>query len=204
MNYAGIGLSLVLLLLAGCAEMDPTKPLAAAMGGAGIRVISGSWPGGWELGIRFRLASGNPTTMFNGGIFDSDSDDYIGLPGPINGDRLPLFHQLDIRLDKKFVFKKWILSIYLDIQNVYNYQASEFVIYNFNYTQKGYLNGLLGYTQEPHASVDFNTDPHSGILDATQTRVSGHTMIKLICWFDNEWGYSMRTADLAAMMAKSL
>jgi len=105
-------------------------------------VVSGSWPGGWQLGIRFRLASGNPTTMFSGGIFDADSDAYIGLPGPINEDRLPLFHQLDIRLDKKFVFKKWILSIYLDVQNVYNYQASEFTIYNFNYTQSGYLTGL--------------------------------------------------------------
>jgi TonB family protein len=105
-------------------------------------VLSGTWRGGWQLGVRFRLASGNPTTMFSGGIFDSDSDAYIGLPGPINADRLPLFHQLDIRLDKKFVFKKWILSIYLDVQNVYNYQASEFAIYNFNYTQHGYLSGL--------------------------------------------------------------
>lgn len=105
-------------------------------------VLSGTWRGGWQLGIRFRLASGNPTTVFNGGIFDADSDAYIGLPGPINGERLPLFHQLDIRLDKKFVFKKWILSIYLDVQNVYNYQASEFAIYNFNYTKYGYLSGL--------------------------------------------------------------
>jgi D-erythrose 4-phosphate dehydrogenase len=61
---------------------------------------------------------------------------------------------------------------------------------------EGYLQGLLGYTQEPHASVDFNTDPHSGILDATQTRVSRGTMVKLICWFDNEWGFANRMLDV--------
>ncbi|WP_136798234.1 MULTISPECIES: type I glyceraldehyde-3-phosphate dehydrogenase [Desulfosediminicola] len=61
---------------------------------------------------------------------------------------------------------------------------------------EGYLNGLLGYTQEPHASVDFNTDPHSGILDATQTRVSGETLVKLICWFDNEWGFANRMIEV--------
>ncbi len=105
-------------------------------------VISGTWRRGWQLGLRFRLASGNPTTLYSGAIYDADSDGYIGLPGPVNGDRLPLFHQLDIRLDKKFVFKRWILSVYLDIQNVYNYQASEFVVYNFNYTKHGYLTGL--------------------------------------------------------------
>ena len=61
----------------------------------------------------------------------------------------------------------------------------------------GSLSGLLGYTDEPHASVDFNRDPRSGIVDATQTRVSGGTMIKLLCWFDNEWGFANRMLDVA-------
>jgi D-erythrose 4-phosphate dehydrogenase len=61
---------------------------------------------------------------------------------------------------------------------------------------QGRLHGLLGYTREPHASVDFNTDPHSGIVDATQTRVSGGTLVKLICWFDNEWGFANRMLDV--------
>ncbi|SHO51721.1 type I glyceraldehyde-3-phosphate dehydrogenase [Desulfopila aestuarii] len=60
----------------------------------------------------------------------------------------------------------------------------------------GHLQGLLGYTQEPHASVDFNTDPHSGIIDATQTRVSGTKLVKLVCWFDNEWGFANRMLDV--------
>lgn len=61
----------------------------------------------------------------------------------------------------------------------------------------GHLKGLLGYTEEPHASVDFNRDPHSAVVDGTQTRVSGTQMIKLLCWFDNEWGFANRMLDIA-------
>ncbi len=58
------------------------------------------------------------------------------------------------------------------------------------------LFGLLGYTQEPLASVDFNGDPRSGIVDGTQTRVSCSTMVKIVCWFDNEWGFANRMVDV--------
>lgn len=58
------------------------------------------------------------------------------------------------------------------------------------------LKGLLGYTEEPHASVDFNRDPRSAIVDGTQTRVSGGQLIKLLCWFDNEWGFANRMLDI--------
>jgi len=64
-------------------------------------------------------------------------------------------------------------------------------------TTQGPLVGLLGYTDEPHASVDFNTDPRSGIVDGTQTRVSGDRLLKLMCWFDNEWGFANRMLDVA-------
>ncbi|SOC52181.1 D-erythrose 4-phosphate dehydrogenase [Chromohalobacter canadensis] len=59
------------------------------------------------------------------------------------------------------------------------------------------LNGLLGHTQEPVTSVDFNHDPRSGIVDATQTRVAGSHLIKMLCWFDNEWGFANRMLDVA-------
>ncbi len=62
---------------------------------------------------------------------------------------------------------------------------------------KGHLSGLIGYTEEPHASVDFNSDPRSAIVDGTQTRVSGGSLIKLLCWFDNEWGFANRMLDVA-------
>ncbi|MBY4678348.1 type I glyceraldehyde-3-phosphate dehydrogenase [Marinobacterium arenosum] len=61
----------------------------------------------------------------------------------------------------------------------------------------GPLKGLLGYTDEPHASVDFNRDPRSGVVDGTQTRVSEGTLIKMLVWFDNEWGFANRMLDVA-------
>ncbi|OMH39558.1 type I glyceraldehyde-3-phosphate dehydrogenase [Motiliproteus sp. MSK22-1] len=65
--------------------------------------------------------------------------------------------------------------------------------------EDGQLKGLLGYTEEPHASTDFNTDPRSGIVDGTQTRVSHEKLIKMVCWFDNEWGFANRMMDVAHM-----
>ncbi|TKB26575.1 erythrose-4-phosphate dehydrogenase [Desulfopila sp. IMCC35006] len=62
---------------------------------------------------------------------------------------------------------------------------------------QGPLLGLVGYTEEPHASVDFNTDPRSSIVDGTQTRVSGGKLVKMLCWFDNEWGFANRMLDVA-------
>jgi erythrose-4-phosphate dehydrogenase len=56
--------------------------------------------------------------------------------------------------------------------------------------------GVLGYTAEPLASSDFNQDPHSCIVDAGQTRVSGRRLVKVLVWFDNEWGYANRMLDV--------
>ncbi|WP_340146609.1 hypothetical protein [Halomonas sp. PA16-9] len=64
------------------------------------------------------------------------------------------------------------------------------------------LKGVLGYTEAPMASVDFNHDPRSGILDATQTRVAGKRLIKLLCWFDNEWGFANRMLDISQRLAR--
>lgn len=105
-------------------------------------VISAAWPGGWALGIRFRLASGRPQDFYTAGLYDADTNTYVGARGSIRTGRMPLFHQLDVRVDKRFVFKRWMLALYLDIQNVYSYQASEFVQYNYNFTKNGMLTGL--------------------------------------------------------------
>ena len=61
----------------------------------------------------------------------------------------------------------------------------------------GPLKGLLAYTELPHASCDFNHDPHSAIVDASQTRVSGSRLVNLLAWFDNEWGFANRMIDVA-------
>ncbi|MEN0107129.1 MAG: erythrose-4-phosphate dehydrogenase [Pseudomonas sp.] len=63
--------------------------------------------------------------------------------------------------------------------------------------QSGPLQGLLAYTELPHASCDFNHDPHSAIVDGSQTRVSGPRLVNLLAWFDNEWGFANRMLDVA-------
>ncbi|WP_028293147.1 type I glyceraldehyde-3-phosphate dehydrogenase [Oceanobacter kriegii] len=62
--------------------------------------------------------------------------------------------------------------------------------------------GLVGISYEPHASTDFNHDPRSAIIDATQTRVSAGSMLKLFVWFDNEWGFANRMLDTAVRMGQ--
>ena len=61
----------------------------------------------------------------------------------------------------------------------------------------GSLKHILGYTDELLASSDFNHDAHSGIVDGGQTRVTGGTMVKVLCWFDNEWGFANRMLDVS-------
>ncbi|GAB3379575.1 erythrose-4-phosphate dehydrogenase [Azotobacter armeniacus] len=63
--------------------------------------------------------------------------------------------------------------------------------------EQGPLKGLLDYTELPHASCDFNHDPHSAIVDGSQTRVSGPRLVNLLAWFDNEWGFANRMLDVA-------
>ncbi len=60
-----------------------------------------------------------------------------------------------------------------------------------------HFDGVLGYTEEPLASCDFNHDPRSSIIDASQTRVSGTRLVKVLTWFDNEWAYANRMLDVA-------
>lgn len=66
------------------------------------------------------------------------------------------------------------------------------------------MNGILGYTEVPLVSCDYNHDPRSSVVDGTQTRVSGHT-VSVLAWFDNEWGYASRMLDttLALMQAEA-
>ncbi|MCG7536251.1 erythrose-4-phosphate dehydrogenase [Pseudoalteromonas sp. OOF1S-7] len=66
----------------------------------------------------------------------------------------------------------------------------------------GPLRGILDYTEEPLVSVDFNHDPHSSIIDGTQTRVSQRRLAKLLVWCDNEWGFANRMLDTAAAMTQ--
>jgi glyceraldehyde 3-phosphate dehydrogenase len=66
----------------------------------------------------------------------------------------------------------------------------------------GPLKGVLGYTTEKNVSIDFNHDPHSSIFHMDQTKVMDGTLVSVLSWYDNEWGFSNRMADTAVAMAK--
>ncbi len=74
----------------------------------------------------------------------------------------------------------------------------------FRKAADGNLKGILGFEERPMVSMDFKADPRSSIVDAEFTFVMDGKMAKVVTWYDNEWGYSVRTADLAALIAKSL
>jgi glyceraldehyde 3-phosphate dehydrogenase len=64
------------------------------------------------------------------------------------------------------------------------------------------LKGVLGYTDRPNVSIDFNHDPHSSVFHIDQTKVMDGTLVRVMSWYDNEWGFSNRMADTAVAMAK--
>ncbi|PCK33032.1 ArsJ-associated glyceraldehyde-3-phosphate dehydrogenase [Pseudoalteromonas piscicida] len=69
---------------------------------------------------------------------------------------------------------------------------------------EGELNGILGYEEKPLVSIDYKTDPRSSIVDALSTMVVNGTQVKLYIWYDNEWGYANRTAELARKVGLSI
>ena len=71
----------------------------------------------------------------------------------------------------------------------------------FKKASEGPMKPYLRYCDEPLVSMDFKGDEHSAIFDASQTMVMGRNMVKVMAWYDNEWGYSTRTADLIAFIA---
>ncbi|MCX4245057.1 energy transducer TonB [Paraliomyxa miuraensis] len=99
-------------------------------------------PKGWQVGARFRLVSGNPYTPVVGATYDASGGGYIPLAGPYNSARVPAFHQLDLRVDKRFTWKRVVLTTYLDVQNVYNRQNAEFVNYAYDYSAQSNIPSL--------------------------------------------------------------
>jgi glyceraldehyde 3-phosphate dehydrogenase len=66
----------------------------------------------------------------------------------------------------------------------------------------GPLKDILGYSDEPLVSSDYQGDPRSSIIDGLSTLVIGGNMVKILAWYDNEWGFSNRLVDLAVLMDK--
>lgn len=102
-------------------------------------------PRDWDLGVRWRLVSGNPTTPVIGSVFLSDIDQYGSIRGPTNSGRLPAFHQLDVRLDKTWRYDGWSLSAYLNLTNAYNRGNPESISYSFDYRRRSHGAGLPIY-----------------------------------------------------------
>lgn len=67
---------------------------------------------------------------------------------------------------------------------------------------EGAMKGVLGYNTAPLVSIDFNHDPHSSVFDASLTKVSGGRLVKVLSWYDNEWGFSNRMLDTATVLAR--
>jgi glyceraldehyde 3-phosphate dehydrogenase len=100
------------------------------------------------------------------------------------------------------------VSIVDFVVNVEKATTKEELNATFVEASKGALKGILGVTTgeygDPLVSMDFKGDPRSSIVDLATNMVMGGTLIKVVTWYDNEWGYSCRTADMAAMMGKNL
>ena len=92
----------------------------------------------WQVGSRLQVVSGYPYTDIKGGLYIVDNNTYIPIydSAKKNAKRLPLWYQWDIRVDKQFIFDTWILSVYLDVQNITMANRVTGYQYNFDYSEK--------------------------------------------------------------------
>ena len=97
---------------------------------------------GWEVGGTFRLVTGNPETPVVAGIYDGDIDSYRPVYGEVNSARNPMFHRLDLRVEKQFRLAGLRMAGYLDLQNAYNRRNREGTAYNFDYSERADTPGL--------------------------------------------------------------
>ncbi len=105
---------------------------------------------GWELGARFRLVSGHMTTPVLRppnlpALYAADAGSYLPLQSERYSQRLPLVHQLDVRMDKHWQYRYWRFNLYVDVYNVYNNAAKEDLTYDYRYVRQGYTTGLPIY-----------------------------------------------------------
>ncbi len=109
-----------------------------------VVTATGSWelPRNWQLSARFRYVTGNPYTPVLGGTLDADNDVYVPTRGRYFSERVGSFSQLDLRLDKKWIYDRWILTFYIDIQNVLNHSNSEAIRYSYDYSKTTNIEGL--------------------------------------------------------------
>ena len=96
----------------------------------------------WKFSGRVRYVTGNPYTPDIGGVFDADADTYTPVSGGVYSQRMGSFFEADIRFDKKWIYDTWILTGYLDVENVTNRQNPQQINYSYNYSQTAVVTGL--------------------------------------------------------------
>jgi hypothetical protein len=96
----------------------------------------------WELGARYRLVSGRPSTPITGSFNDLDYGTFTPELGGLASARRPLFSQLDLRAERTFTFDYWRLGIFLDLQNALNAANPEDTVFNYRYDQSAPVRGL--------------------------------------------------------------
>jgi len=114
--------------------------------------IVASWrlPRRYETGLRLRYVTGNPSTPNLGYTqhqyqYNAEQGYYQALMGEPRLDRMGPFFQIDVRVDKKYIFKSWILSLYLDVQNAnyFFYNSPEFYNYNYDGSERQVIGGII-------------------------------------------------------------
>jgi len=102
-----------------------------------------SWNRGrWQLGGRFQLYSGLPNTPITGSVYDSDRNLYIPIHAPVNSDRAPMHHQLDVRVDYSWKWGAVALTAFLDLQNTYLNESIVTYFYSYDYSQRAAFKSL--------------------------------------------------------------
>ncbi|WAS94963.1 TonB-dependent receptor [Nannocystis punicea] len=97
-----------------------------------VMLVGYKLPRRWSIAARFRLVTGLPYTPFVGGI-NSMGEDTYPIAGPLNSARMPVFHQLDLRLDRTWILHRCVVGAYLDVQNVYNRPNAEGLMYSSDF-----------------------------------------------------------------------
>lgn len=108
-----------------------------------VAVAGYKLPWDFEVSGRAQYTTGNPTTPYDLGVYDIDQDSYMGFQtSAYNSERLPPYWAVNFRIDKLFTFKAWQLDLYLDVLNALHGTNPEFEVYNYDYTEKTYVEGL--------------------------------------------------------------
>ncbi|MEC7987086.1 MAG: energy transducer TonB, partial [Myxococcota bacterium] len=92
-------------------------------------------------GLRVRYGAGNPYTPIVNSIFDLNRREFIPVYGSYDSGRLPAFFSLDARIDKEYIFDRWVLTAYLDIQNLSNAANVEVMSWNYDYSEEDPIAG---------------------------------------------------------------